>query len=126
MTQIPRIEPKKLSTLIVEINALDRLPPSLEIVERMVKLIANRFCVPITATYRVHGKPPNCITYLDFEWGRPANMMNVRLEGNGYHCFHQFCADRYDRLETATSLVAWYYFIGRPYPLIGRYNLLNQ
>jgi hypothetical protein len=126
MDQIPRIEPEKLTALTVEVNALDLLPRSLEVVERMVKLVGDRFSVPTTATYRVHGKPPNSVTYLDFKRGVPAHIMNVKIEDDGhYHCFHQYCADRYDRLETATSSVAWYYLVGRPYPTVGRYNLLK-
>jgi hypothetical protein len=126
MDQIPKIELKKLKALEIEVNALDLLPPSLEVLERMVKLVADRFSVPTTATYRVSGKPPNSATYLDFKWGRPTRHMNVKLEDDGsYHCFHQYCADRYDRLETATSSVAWYYLVGRRYPFVGRYNLLQ-
>jgi hypothetical protein len=122
MRQIPRIEPEKLKALKNEVDALDLLPPSLEVLERMVKLIAEHFSVTVSASYRAGGP----VTYLDFKEGSPTNIMNVKLEDDGrYHCFHQFCADQYDRLETATSSVAWYYLIGRSYPAVGRYNLLK-
>jgi hypothetical protein len=122
----PKIDPENLNALTAEVNALDLLPPSLEVLECMVKLVADRFSVPTTATYRLSGKPPNSVTYLDFKWGAPTRIMNVKLEDDGrYHCFHQYCADRYDRLETATSSVAWYYLVGRPYPTVWRNNLLK-
>lgn len=122
MSQVPKIAPDKLKVLTNEVDALDRLPPGLEVVERTVKLIAERFSVTVSAAYRVSGPT----TYLDFREGSPAKLMNVKLEDDGrYHCFHQYLNDRYDRLETATSAVAWYYLIGRPYPLVGRYNFLQ-
>ena len=123
---IPRIELEKLAALTAEVNALDRLTPGLEVVERVVKLVADRFSVPVTAAYRIHGRSPNLTTYLDFKWGTPTRFMSVKLEDDGrYHCFHQFCADQSDRLETTTSSVAWHYVVGRPYPTVGRYNLLT-
>jgi len=123
---IPRISRQNLNALIAEVNAIDLIPPSLEILERTVKLVADRFSVPTTATYRVSGKPPDSVMYLNFEWGRPTRYLNVRLEADGrYHCSHQCCADRYDKLETATSSAAWFYLIGRSYPAVGRDNLLE-
>jgi hypothetical protein len=122
----PGITRENLDALIAEVNAIDLAPPSLEVLERMVKLVANRFSVPTTATYRVSGKPPDLVTYLNFEWGTPTRYMNVKLDDDGrYHCFHQYCADQYDTLETATSSVAWHYLIGRAYPTVWRDSLLK-
>jgi hypothetical protein len=122
MNQVPKIEPEKLKALNDEVDALDRLPPSLEVLERTVKLVAKRFSVTVLAAYRVSGPT----TYLDFSEGSPAKYMSVKLEDDGrYHCFHQYMQDQYDILEAATSTVAWYYLIGRPYPSIGRYNFLQ-
>lgn len=127
MTQpTPKITPENLKALIAEVNAIDLLPPSLEILERTVKLVADRFSMPITATYRVSGAPPNSVTYLDFSWGAPPRYMGVKLEDDGrYYCFHQYGADRHDKFETTTSSTAWYYLIGRSYPTVWRDNLLK-
>ena len=123
MSSIPEIEPEMLKALIAEVKALDQLPPSLEVLERMVKLVADRFPVPVTATRRVSGKPPNSVTYLDFKWGTPTRIMNVKLEDDGrYYCFYQYCADRYDKHRIATSSVAWPYVVGCPYPTVWRHK----
>jgi hypothetical protein len=121
--ETPKIKAYELNALKNEVDVLDLLPPSLAVLERMVKLIAEGFCIVVSASYRTSGS----VTYLDFKKGSPANIMSVELEENGrYHCIHQFCADRYDRLETLPSTVAWHYLIGRAYPGVGGHNLLKS
>jgi hypothetical protein len=78
MRQIPRIEPEKLKALKNEVDALDLLPPSLEVLDRMVKLIARHFSMAVSASYRAGGP----VTYLDFKEGSPANIMNVKSSIN--------------------------------------------
>ena len=61
MPQIPKIERERLEALNNEVDALDRLQPSLETRERVVKLIADKFSVPVATSYRVSGG----ITYFE-------------------------------------------------------------
>jgi hypothetical protein len=122
MITVDSIEPEKLKLLRAEIEALDALPLSLEVLEKMVKLIADRFSLSVSATYRDYAYNDRATgdttltRYLDFKFGPQMQIMNVRLESNQYHCFHQCMADRYDRIAKSTSTAAWYYLIGLAYP----------
>jgi hypothetical protein len=106
MITVDSIAPEEFQRLKADVDALDRMTPSLEVLERMVRLVAERFSVPVTARYR-----GRC---LDFEVGN--NYMNVKLQDGRYSCFHQCMADRYEMVHTATSAAAWYYIVGRSYP----------
>jgi hypothetical protein len=107
MITVNSIAPEELQRLKADVDALDRMTPSLEVLERMVRLVAERFSIPVTARYRG--------PYLDFEVGNA--YMTVELQDGRYHCFHQCMADRYEMVHTATSAAAWYYLVGRlPYP----------
>ncbi len=108
------MEPQKLKALKVEVDALDLLPPSLEVLERMVTLIAEHFSVPTTASYHGSGKD-NSPRYLAFQKPR-GYYMGVSLEDGRYHCSHQAMADRYETVETVTSSAAFYFVIGHTRP----------
>jgi hypothetical protein len=107
MIAVNSIAPEELQRLKADVDALDRMTPSLEVLERMVRLIAERFSVPVTARYRGQ--------YLDFEVGNA--YMAVKLEDGRYRCFHSCMADRYEMVQTATSAAAWFYIFGMSYSL---------
>jgi hypothetical protein len=113
MIRMARLDPENLKALKDEVDLLDQLPRSLESLERMVKLIADRFSIVISASYRMSGS----VVYLDLKYGSPTRYMSVSLDEDGrYHCFHQMAADRFEKLETATSSAAWFYVVGRDRP----------
>lgn len=124
MITVDSIEPEKLKLLRVEIDALDVLPPSLEVLEKVVKLIADRFSLSVSANYRDYAYNDKATgettltRYLDFKYGSPTKIMNVRLENGKYHCFHMCMADQYDDFANSTSSAAWYYLIGCRYPML--------
>ena len=107
MITVDAIAPEDFERLKADVDELDRMTPSLEVLERMVRLVAERFSMPVTAKYRGQ--------YLDFELGNA--YMTVEQQDGRYYCFHQYMADRYEMVHTATSAAAWYYIVGRlPYP----------
>jgi hypothetical protein len=121
MATDPKIAPEKLKALTDEVDALDRLPPGLDVAERAVKLIAGRFSITVS-TFRRGSGPTASLDFKD----ALGKYMSVKFGDDGrYHCFHQYMQDQYDILEAATLTVAWYYLIGRAYPFVERYNFLQ-
>jgi hypothetical protein len=104
-----------LISLKVDLDHLDRLPPSLKLVEQTVRSVATAFAVNVTLNYRTHGTT----TYLDFKRHRPSGpifLMNVKMEDDHYRCYFQVTADRFDKVFDRASTLAWFFIIGRTSP----------
>ena len=112
------ITPENLRALLIEIDALDQLPPNLLVIEKMVRLIADYFEIPLSTNLREAGKLPKVRRVLDCtRTERPERCMYVVIEADGYyHCTFRTMADEYSQIQQVASTAAWYFMIGLPYP----------
>lgn len=104
------IERDALRSLNADLDSLDRLPPSLKLVEQTVMRVATEFAVNVTSNYRTRGTT----TCLDFAQHRPSHAtlyMNVMMEDDHYRCYFQVAADQYELVFDQPSTMARY-FIG--------------
>jgi hypothetical protein len=125
LIDIDSITPEKFQALQLEVDALDRQPAALLLLEKMMKRIAECFGVPLTTGHREVGELPEVRRVLDCRVQEGATRyMGVSIASDGYyHCSLMEMADQYEMIHKAASGAAWYFIVGRAYPqLWGRHT----